>query len=341
MPEQNLISSLHDDFLYPYDAFFERTGNTITLLDFAQKLEQLGINRDDLTALGIEKLDDISDKQYTELVKQAMTHGYDVAFPSIFAWWSTMKQADQMAYIKHAAGWYKKLDFTMVEKGSQLTGSGPYLVLSLEGADCVTSLKDMQELYDLGIRSMMLQYFEPNALISEHGLTKLGKECVHFLLQHNVIVDLAHQSPAARADIFVIAEELGMGGLLAYTHGSMTPDIEWCNECHPSRGLTTPELKKLIEMGGIVGLGVTKPFFKSLNDVIIRFNHVVHLGEGAHHVALGTDFGGVDIEDQLGINCPSDVAHLMEMLHKRCYLPESVLHDISRNNVRHWLAKPI
>lgn len=341
------ISSLHDDFLVPYDFRFESDDLALpppagtSPPSFFLRLEQFGIPEKTLQGFTATSLSDLSPAEYASLLCPALQHQYDVAFASIYAEWKQFDYLGQWKIIENASKAYHKWGWALIGKGDTLPHNNPSLVLTLEGADCIVTFADVERLYKLGIRNIMLQYNIPNHVALNNGLTTLGRKAVDFFLTHNVIVDLAHSNPRVRADIFEIAQKLNKTAYLTYSHGSFTEDIIQDKECRDLakiRGITLPEVKQLLQGGGILGLGVSQPFFQTLDHLAERFATVIKLGH-PEQVALGTDFGGFGAALSIGIDQPAQTTLLRNILKEQYGYPDAIIAGILRTNVRKWLEK--
>ena len=93
--------------------------------------------------------------------------------------------------------------------GSKRDGSGPIAaLLGIEGAHALDGdLANLDVLYDAGIRMVGLHHFFDNKLggslhgQSRGGLTEFGRAVVARLQQKQMIVDVAHSSPAVVDDV--------------------------------------------------------------------------------------------------------------------------------------------
>ena len=120
---------------------------------------------------------------------------------------------------------YDNWGLHQVKTGKDVSKSKTNLVITLEGADAVQDIPDIDELHKLGIRLVTPQYGHANALADEKGLTAFGKDGIKHMLSKGIIVDLAHALPGVRRDILDLAKDQGKGKQIAYSHGAMVEDI--------------------------------------------------------------------------------------------------------------------
>jgi microsomal dipeptidase-like Zn-dependent dipeptidase len=169
--------------------------------------------------------------------------------------------------------------------GSPVVGG----MLSIEGLhDLEGDLANLDVLYAAGFRMAGLAHFFDNEVAgSMHGrekggLTALGRQVVRRMEALGMVVDVAHSSHAAVADILAMATRP-----VVSSHGGVQAT------CKANRNLTDDEVKGIAKTGGVIGIGYwsgaicsTKP-----QDVARAIAHVRDL-VGIDHVGLGSDFDG-------------------------------------------------
>jgi membrane dipeptidase len=187
----------------------------------------------------------------------------------------------------------------------------PVAVLHLEGAEAIDAdLEALDFWYQAGLRSLGPVWSRPNAF--GHGvrfrypstpdigpgLTDAGKALARRCAELGIVFDLAHMNEAGFWD----TAELGVAPLVVSHAGAHAI-------CPNSRCLTDAQIDAVGETGGLVGIvyapaflrpdGKNKPSGTPL-DLIVR--HARHVAEriGIEHVALGSDFDGTEVPDDLG-----------------------------------------
>lgn len=170
-------------------------------------------------------------------------------------------------------------------KGETVVGG----LLSVEGLhDLEGKIENLDVLYAAGFRMAGLTHFFDNDIAgSMHGrqkggLTPLGRQAVQRMEALGMIVDLAHASHAAMADVLAMATRP-----VVSSHGGVQAT------CKVNRNLTDDEIQGIASTGGVVGIGFwqgaicsTKP-----QDAARAIVHVRDL-VGIDHVGLGSDFDG-------------------------------------------------
>ncbi|MDF7776844.1 dipeptidase [Sphingomonas sp. AOB5] len=162
-------------------------------------------------------------------------------------------------------------------------------MLSIEGLqDLEGRIENLDVLYKAGFRMAGLAHFFDNEVAgsmhgeAKSGLTPLGFQVLARMEKLGMIVDVAHSSHAALADILRVARRP-----LVSSHGGVQAT------CKVNRNLTDDEIRGIAKTGGVIGIGYwdaaicgTKP-----TDVVRAIMHVRAL-VGIDHVGLGSDFDG-------------------------------------------------
>lgn len=182
-------------------------------------------------------------------------------------------------------------------------------VLHLEGAEPIhPDLENLQDFYDLGVRSLGITWSRPNAFghgvpfiypghpDSGPGLTDAGMRLVDACNQLGVMIDLAH---------------LNEKGFWDVADRSSAPLVSTHTAAHKlspkARNLTDDQLRAVGESGGVVGVifsvndlnGGPRPKEDAPISVIIK--HIQYISDliGVDHVAFGSDFDGTKIPSEL------------------------------------------
>lgn len=162
-------------------------------------------------------------------------------------------------------------------------------MLSIEGLqDLEGDIHNLDVLYAAGFRMGGLAHFFDNEVagsmhgLRKGGLTPLGREVVQRMETLGIVVDLAHASHAAVADVLAIATRP-----VVFSHGGVQAT------CKVNRNLTDSEVKGIAKGGGVIGIGFWEGAVCSLapHAVARAIRHVRDL-VGIDHVGLGSDFDG-------------------------------------------------
>lgn len=174
-------------------------------------------------------------------------------------------------------------DLDPVERGERLG-----LMLSLEGVEQFGyEIWPAETFWELGVRMAGLTWNRRNpyadGAAEEGGLSRLGRSLVDELVELGVILDLAHASPPAFAEIIARAS----GAPVVCSHTACRAVHE-----HP-RNLTDDQLRALAAADGLFGL-MLHPIAigheeRTLDRVVDHLEHAVEV-VGLDHVCLGSDF---------------------------------------------------
>ncbi|MGH1562191.1 dipeptidase [Mumia sp. DW29H23] len=169
--------------------------------------------------------------------------------------------------------------------GKDVTGS----LLSLEGLQPLEGdASNLKALYDAGYRMAGFTHFFDNEVSgSMHGeekagLTDLGREVFDEMERLGMIVDVAHASHAAVAEMLERATKP-----VVSSHGGVQAT------CEVNRNLTDDEVRGVAATGGVVGIAyfegaVCDTSAEAVVDAIVHVRDLV----GIEHVGLGSDFDG-------------------------------------------------
>lgn len=170
-----------------------------------------------------------------------------------------------------------------------LTGPPVGAMLSIEGLQAMEGdIRNLDRLYAAGFRMAGMAHFFDNAVagsmhgVGKRGLTPLGRRVIARMEAKGMVVDVAHASHAAVADILRIARRP-----VVSSHGGVQAT------CKVNRNLTDEEIRGIAATGGVVGIGYWEAAVCSTSPaaVVRAIAHVRDL-VGVDHVGLGSDFDG-------------------------------------------------
>ncbi|HMT44921.1 MAG TPA: dipeptidase [Chakrabartia sp.] len=170
-------------------------------------------------------------------------------------------------------------------KGQKVTGG----LLSIEGLHNLEgNLTNLDKLYDAGFRMAGFAHFFDNDVsgsmhgLKKGGLTPLGRQVLARMEQKGMVVDIAHASHAAVAEILSLARRP-----VVSSHGGVQAT------CKVNRNLTDDEIKGVAKTGGVVGIGYWDAAVCSTEPKAIAkaIRHVRDL-VGIDYVGLGSDYDG-------------------------------------------------
>jgi membrane dipeptidase len=214
------------------------------------------------------------------------------------------------------------------------------IVLHFEDAVAIREdLSDLEAYYERGLRSLGLVWSRPNVFghgvpfrfphspDTGPGLTEAGKELVRACNRTGILIDLAHMNEKGFWDVAEVSE-----APLVVSHVG-------AHAISPStRNLTDRQIDAIGESNGLMGIIFAPGMIRSdgqrdadslpLTDLVRHFDHVVER-IGVDHVALGSDFDGAVMAEEL-----ADVTrlpNLMEALRERGYDDDSLQKIAYRN----------
>lgn len=169
--------------------------------------------------------------------------------------------------------------------GGQVTGA----LLSIEGLQNLEGrAENLDVLYKAGFRMAGLAHFFDNELagsmhgLRKGGLTPLGRQVVGMMEARGMVVDIAHASHAAVADILAMAKRP-----VVSSHGGVQAT------CKVNRNLTDDEIRGVARTGGVIGIGywdgaICDTSAEAVAKAVAHVRDLVGIG----HVGLGSDFDG-------------------------------------------------
>ena len=163
------------------------------------------------------------------------------------------------------------------------------VMLAIEGMHAMGGDEDnFQRLYDAGYRMMSLTHFFDNKLSgSAHGLEKgpltpMGRRIIQRMVDHGVVIDLAHVSPQAIEEILAM---VSVPVVVSHTGVKGT--------CEGMRNLSDKQINAVAAGGGVIGVGFWAMATCDITpDGIVKAIRYVSDLVGVEHVAIGTDYDG-------------------------------------------------
>lgn len=169
--------------------------------------------------------------------------------------------------------------------GAQLVGG----LLATEGLHPLEGdIANLDRLFDAGYRMMGLQHFFDNELggslhgESDGGLTEFGRQVVGRLDELEVVIDVAHSSPAVVDDVLSITSRP-----IVVSHTGIH------SACPTARNIDDARMRAIAERGGLIGIGYWEGAVCEIEPagVVRSIRHAIEL-VGIDHVALGSDYDG-------------------------------------------------
>lgn len=188
------------------------------------------------------------------------------------------------------------------------------VILHLEGIDCITQSGQLQEVYDLGVRSFGLcgitsnQYAisgteDPN---NTQGLSQRGTELVKKITDLPVALDFAHLNQSSFSDLAQICTQP-----IYVSHTA-------CHSIHPDgQNMTNEQMQEVKKTKGVMGLPLFPFLLTGSSASVADYNQ--HVQEafriiGQNGVCIGSDFDGMFNPVLQGGECISDIPKVIEQM---------------------------
>lgn len=193
------------------------------------------------------------------------------------------------------------------------------MIFHIEGAEAIDpDLNALYVLHAAGLRSIGIVWSRPNAFghgvpfafpsspDTGPGLTDAGFNLVKTCNELGILVDLSHLNEKGFWDVADLSDRP-----LVATHSGVH------ELCASSRNLTDEQMHAILDSNGVMGINFHVGFLRadgardaetSIDEIVRHIDYAVNL-MGVDHVALGSDFDGATMPNQLG-----DVAGLPKLI---------------------------
>ncbi|MDR7086923.1 microsomal dipeptidase-like Zn-dependent dipeptidase [Aeromicrobium panaciterrae] len=209
------------------------------------------------------------------------------------------------------------------EAGKDVTGA----MFSVEGLHNLEGkFESFEKLYDAGMRMAGFTHFFDNEVagsmhgVKKGGLTDLGRQVFAEMEKRGVIVDIAHASHTAVAEMLAMATKP-----VVASHGGVQAT------CDVNRNLTDEEIRGVAATGGVIGIGYWDAAVCDLTPaaVVDAIEHVIEVG-GLETAALGSDYDGATTVAW----DTSDIAVITQELRDRGHSDEDIAAIMGGNTFR-------
>lgn len=212
-------------------------------------------------------------------------------------------------------------------KGDPVIG-GLYLI---EGAHPLEGdIENLDRLFERGLRIVGLTHFFDNELggslhgTTGEGLSEFGQSVIRRANELNLIIDIAHASPAMVEDVLALSS-----APVILSHGGLE------GICDTDRNLSDKLMKRFASKGGLIGIGYWDGAVcdASPEGIVRSIRYAIDL-LGVEHVALGSDFDGT-------VEVPfdtSELAILTEVM-LRSGFSEEEIRKVSGENAMRFLLQ--
>ena len=248
----------------------------------------------------------------------AMTQGQ-------LAWYRSMEDVGEMKMIRTSGDLSNHLDAWNAAPADTALG----YILSLEGADSMRTLADLETAWNYGLRAIGPAHYGIGRYALGHDqegpLSDKGKELVKEMDRLGMILDVTHLCEQTFWDTL----DLFQGPIWASHHNCRAVVDD-------PRQLSDQQIKAVAERGGVLGLafdawmivpgwvrGETTPRSAGITmaHAVDHIDHICQLLGNARHVGIGTDLdGGFGTEQSpQDLNSIADITQVFEILQDRGY----------------------
>jgi len=253
------------------------------------------------------------------------------------AWYRVMEELGELVQIQdkdslqtHLHKWHHENEYTPIG-----------YILSLEGADSITSLKYLERAYRQGLRAVGPAHYGPGIYAQgtdgEGGLGVRGCELLKEMERLNIILDTTHLCDKS----FWEAMDKFQGHVWA-SHNN-------CRSIVPhNRQFSDEQIKLLIDRNAVIGMpldawmmvpdwqrGVSTPQSKNvlLETMIRHLDHICQLAGNAHHVGIGSDLDGGYGKEQcpFDLDTIADLQKITPLLQQKGYSDDDIKRVMSQN----------
>lgn len=266
------------------------------------------------------------------------------------AWYRAMEAAGEMVQIVDRAGLERHLERWQAADASAAPPPDAPIgyILSLEGADSIRSVRQLQESYQQGLRAIGPAHYGPGRYAqgtnATGGLTPAGRDLLREMERLGIILDATH-----------LCDESFWEALEIF-HGPVWASHNNCRALTPGvRQFSDEQLRALIERGAVIGAvldawmlvpnwirGQSTPDESgvSLAQAVDHIDHICQLAGNANHCGIGSDLDGGFGREQSprDLDTIADLSKFPELLARRGY-PAADVERIMHGNWLNFLRR--
>ena len=169
------------------------------------------------------------------------------------------------------------------------------VIFSIEGCDYIKDTNELEELYNLGLRNILLVWNNPNKYASgnrdSYGLTNEGKEFLIKAIDLGISIDLSHMNKKTFYDTIELIKEQKSIGKKVKVIASHSNCFSICSH---ERNLDDEQMKALKSVDGLMGIVSYSKFVGKENYKDLYLEHIIHAVD-----ILGIDNVGVASDDMI------------------------------------------
>lgn len=258
------------------------------------------------------------------------------------AWYKTMEQEGEMRQVFDKKSLENHLNDWLNNTADKKKPVG--FILSLEGADSLITLKNLETAYQYGLRAVGPAHYGPgryaNGTDATGKMNANGLALLKEMERFNIILDATHLCD----DAFWQAMDHFNGPVWA-SHNNCRSLV------NHNRQFSYEQIKVLIERGAVIGAAfdawmivpdwnrgqsTPKEMNCNIEKVIDHIDHICQLAGNTNHVGIGSDLDGAFGKEQ----CPYDLETIADLqtvpllLQSRGYSVQDIENIMHRNWIR-------
>jgi membrane dipeptidase len=218
----------------------------------------------------------------------------------------------------------------------QLAAEGRFVgVIGVEGGHAIDDdIAKLIHLYDLGARYMTITWNNSTSWATAaadpqsatKGLSPFGEQVIRTMDSLGIIIDVSHTGIKTIEDILAITTH----PIIASHSGARALRNHY-------RNLTDDQIISIAQTGGVIGVVFYPPFLTTaptadINTVIAHIDYIGNL-VGIDHIAIGSDFDGIEVTP-VGLEDVSKMPALTLELLRRGYSVSDVKKILGENYLR-------
>ena len=219
------------------------------------------------------------------------------------------------------------------------------MVMLMEGAEGIRSVKELPEWWEMGLRMIGLAWMGTRYCggTNDPGpLTAEGRELISAMADMNFILDISHMDEAAALESLDRYE-----GAVMASHSNCAALMKGSDS---NRHVPDRVIESLIERGGVIGSVPFNTFLKvgwsrktgsrreevPLDAYVAHIDHVCQIAGNSLHAGIGTDFdGGFGLQSiPSGLDSIGDMQLVAAKLIERGYTEEDAANILGGNWLR-------
>ncbi|MDB4292114.1 membrane dipeptidase [Maribacter sp.] len=229
------------------------------------------------------------------------------------SWYRAMEDLGELVQIRDRSQLDRHLELWKTAAEKKPIG----YILSLEGADSIYDIKQLEIAHNQGLRAIGPAHYGPGTYAfgtdSVGGIGAKGKELLKEINRLGIILDATHLCDQSFWETMAV-----FNGPVWASHNNCRALVDH------NRQFSDEQMKELISRKAVIGVALDawmmvpnwvrgksnpKDMGVSLNQMLDNIDHICQLAGNADHVGIGTDLDGGFGKEQ----CPSDIDTIADL----------------------------